>query len=202
MKLIYPLQRNAWFVEADNAWYRITDDAQVNIALTALPLHAVDEFQQAEQAHHAGTATVNMTNENTVTVSLFEPDGQPVDTLSVLLDEHSLTRVDWLTGKYRDGWVNASCRLQLDGLQQFELHGYLPPATGSDGKILTICNEAEGTTTEVFLKRNQCNVIPLLRDSSIDSQTLILECEPEATDSNADARLLGFVLIDKPAEAA
>jgi hypothetical protein len=202
MKLIYPLQRNAWFVEADNAWYRITNDTQVNIALTALPLHVVDEYQQAEQAHHAGTATVDMTNKNTIVVSLFEPNGQQIDTLSVRLDEDSLTRVDWLTGKHRDGWLSASSRLQLDGLQQFELNGYLPPAAGSDGKTLIIYNEAEGTTTEVYLKRDQCNVIPLLSDSSIDSQTLTLECEPEASDSTADARSLGFLLIDKPADAA
>lgn len=218
MKLKFLLQKNAWFIEHERAWYCIRDEAQMCLAASVMPLSVVDLSAVRTEPHLAGVASLvievsrsergflrkEFVEEETgvVRVTLSEPDGAPITEQRMTLDARALFSIEWLTHPFDDGWLVSDATLALDYIQRLELGAFLPASPSSTGKMLTIRNETEGTASEVWLERDTNNIVPLIDGSSRGRVVLRLECEPEPVDEARDPRSLGFVLVDQSLQAA
>jgi len=202
MKLIFLLQKDAWFVEYEQSWYRIHDEQQIDIALTALALSVADQFQLVEQPHQAGNAMVEQTSSASIRILLSAPDGDVILDEQLPLDIRTLVSIDWVTRPYRDGWMGANAELSLENVKRLDLEIYLPAAEDSDGKKLTISNTDDGTSSEVWLERDKKNIVHLVQKGGGGKVNLHLDCEPEAVSQSTDSRQLGFVLLGEQVDAA
>jgi len=202
MKLIFLLQKNAWFVEFEQAWYRLNDQQDVELAITGLVMKVVDQFQLVEQPHHAGSAQLKMRSKDRMLVSLTAPDGRSVVRHEIKLDQQSLVSVDWATRPYRDGWVGAHAKVTVECVADFYVNAYLPRKGDSTGKTLTVCNSVDGSETEIWLARDKQTRVQLLTKARSRKTTLLLNCEPETISESSDARQLGFILMGEQARPA
>jgi len=202
MKLVLLLQRNTWFVDHDQAWFRLQNDDDINLGLSALPLSIANEFDMVEQPHQRGTATIERESKGMISIVCREQDDTVVDTVKLPLDIKCLVSVDWLTKPFRDGWMDAISRIQTDNVKRLVLKAYLPPVNGSEGKMLKLTNDDDGEEVSVFLKRGEQSEIPLIEDGLSCRTTMTLSCEPESINSSTDIRQLGFILLDEIVEAA
>jgi len=107
MRVIFLLQKEAWFVEHEHSWYRLESTEDVRTVLGALALHMVDQQSLIEQPHHAGSARVIDVADKSFSIELAGPDKKRVDTLTVKLVEDRLLDVNWKTMPFADGWMNA-----------------------------------------------------------------------------------------------
>ncbi len=199
MKIIFLLQKDAWFIEHQQAWYRLNDKAELGLALSALALSMVNQHDLVEQPHQAGTASISQTDSRTLSVVLSGPDKQLIDTVDVVLDEKTLLNVDWSTKPFRDGWMSSDAVVTLDNVGSMYLDAYLPARSDSDGKLLTISNSESGSRVEVWIARDQKTRIPLVEQGHKGKVSLSLSCEPEKIDQTTDPRQLGFVMISEEA---
>ncbi len=199
MKAIFLIQKEAWFIEHEQAWYRMNDNAQVGLALSGLPVNMVDQHDLIEQPHHAGSAQISQTDDNTLAVSLSGPDDVLIDTVTTALSEKILLSVDWETKQYRDGWMNSDASVMVEDVGAMYLEAYLPARSDSDGKSLTITNTETGSAKDVWLARNCKTRIPVLEGGCKGKIRLSLRCEPEEVDQSSDPRQLGFVLVGEEA---
>ncbi|MGQ7845724.1 hypothetical protein ACUNV4_14675 [Granulosicoccus sp. 3-233] len=199
MRLLFLLQKEAWFVEHQQAWYRLEDMNEVGLALSGLALNMVNQHELIEQPHQAGTARVTQADDRRLSVQLSSPDHQIIATVDVVLDENTLLNVDWNTKPYRDGWVSSDATITLDNVGAMYLDAYLPARSDSDGKMLTISNQVTGNSLEVWVARDQKTRIPLVQNGSKGKVSLNLHCEPELIDQTTDPRQLGFVMISEEA---
>ncbi len=197
MRLIFLLQKEAWFVEHTDAWYRLHDLAHVELALGGLALKMVDQHDLIEQPHQAGTATLVQSDQKSIKVTLKTAAGVLIDTLVIVLDERSLINVNWITRKFRDGWVSADAEIMLDNVGAMFLEAYLPARKNSGGKTLTILNNQNGKVREIWMERDRKTRIPLLERGSKGRLHLNLQCEPEEVDQSSEPRQLGFVLVSE-----
>lgn len=202
MKLIFLVQKEAWFVEHAQAWYRLADKRQTGLALAGLALNMVNQHELIEQPHQAGTASIRQTDERTLTVTLSHPEGQLIESIDIRLDENILLNVDWATKPYRDGWMSADARLTLDNVGSMHVEAYLPARSGSEGKTLTIADPQTGSAREVWIKRDQTTRVAIVENGTPGKVDLILRCEPEQIDQTSDPRQLGFVVVGEQAHPA
>lgn len=202
MKLVLLLQRENYFVEQDKAWFRLVDKDSVSIALATLPLSVVDEFEMVIMPHRKGNAEFSQVADGLVHVTLREPDGLVVADQDIALDQECLVNVNWLDKQFRDGWMDASTRLEVDGVGKLQLSVYLPAVEGSDGKNLVINNETDGTQSKVFIARDKAMNVDLVDEAFAGKRKFSLECSPEVITGSTDMRQLGFVLVDQFVEAA
>lgn len=202
MKLIFLLQKDAWFVEYEQAWYRLHDQQDVVLAIASLVLKVVDQDGLIEQPHHAGSARLKTKSRDRLTVSLTSPDGTALIKKELILDKQSLVSVDWETRPHRDGWVSANAQVTVERLNDFYVNAYLPASESSDGKTLTVFNTADGSEKQIWLARNQQTRVQLLAKACNRKTTLQLHCEPETISQSTDSRQLGFILIGEQAKLA
>ncbi len=207
MKLVFLMQRDRWFVEHLAGWFRIHDPAQVDLALATLPLEGVDEYELVEQPHQRGAATLERVAgadgaPDAIAIALATPDGVPIERHELALDAGRLVHVEWLTRRFRDGWVAADTRLVVDGMKTLAFEVYLPGPEGTGSKTLRIENENDGKTREVSLRRDGTTRVTLVDAAFSGRRRLRLSCEPERISGSTDARQLGFLLIDEHVEAA
>ncbi|MFK7857127.1 MAG: hypothetical protein AB8B79_23635 [Granulosicoccus sp.] len=202
MKLIFLLQKNAWFVEHEQAWYRLHDQQDVVSAVASLVLKVVDQDGLIEQPHHAGSARLKTKSRDRLMVSLTSPDGTTLIKKELVLDKQSLTSVDWQTRPHRDGWLNANAQVTVERLNDFYVNAYLPAFDGSDGKTLTVFNTADGSEKQIWLARNKQTRVQLLAKACNRKTTLQLHCEPETISQSTDSRQLGFILLGEQAKLA
>ncbi len=207
MKLVFLMQRDRWFVEHLAGWFRIHDPAQVDLALATLPLEGVDEYELVEQPHQRGAATLERVAgadgaPDAIAIALVTPDGVPIERHELALDAGRLVHVEWLTRRFRDGWVAADTRLVVDGMKTLAFEVYLPGPEGTGPKTLRIENENDGKTREVLLRRDGTTRVTLVDAAFSGRRRLRLSCEPERISGSTDARQLGFLLIDEHVEAA
>lgn len=202
MKLIFLLQKDAWFIEHSHAWYRLNEMAEIRLALSALALSMVNQHDLIEQPHQAGTASVFQVDKKSISVSLSSPDDLVKETLALMLDKNSLINVDWTTRKFSDGWISSDAQLTLENVGAMYLEAYLPAREGSDGKALIVSNNRTGKVQKVWIKRGKNTRIPVLVKGHEGKVCVKLQCEPEQVDQSSDPRQLGFVLITEEARAA
>ena len=202
MRLIFLIQKNAWFVEFEQDWYRLIDQRDIELAAAGLVLKVVDQFQLVEQPHHAGSATVKQKGKERLLITLTGPDGAVIVKVPHKLDQQSLISIDWTTHPYRDGWVSANAELTVERCADLSLTAYLPGDSHSDGKTLTILNTADGSETEIWLARDRQTKVPMLSRAGNRKTTLRLSCPPESITQSSDARQLGFILMSQKARAA
>lgn len=199
MRLIFLLQKEAWFIEHGQAWYRLNEKKHTSLALACMPLNMVNQNDLIEQPHQAGSAEVSQTDERSLSVTLISPDGVAIDTVSIQLTENLLLNVDWNTKQYRDGWMSAEASLTLEDVGEMYLEAYLPADADSSGKKLVITNVQTGGVSEVWMARDQKTRIPVLESGSKGKVILRLTCDPEQVDQSSDPRQLGFVLVTEEA---
>lgn len=197
MRMIFLVQKGAWFVEHQQAWYRLDDMKGVRLGLGALALNMVNQHDLIEQPHHAGSACITQPEEGFLRVTLEGGDKVMIDSIDISLDMDSLLSVDWNTKQFQDGWMSAENQVTLENVGAMFLDAYLPPRTGSEGKMLTIADLKSGSVREVWLARDQNTRIPVLDSGDEEKVCLTLRCEPESIDQSADSRLLGFVLVSE-----
>ena len=197
MKLIFLVQKNAWFVEHETAWYRMNDADEIALALGGMAMNMVNQYDLVEQPHQAGSATVTQPDENSMSVVLTNPDNKIVDSIALTLGKSALLSVDWKTKKFRDGWMSADTRLTLDNVGVMYIDAYLPARDGTNGKTLMIQNEQTGSVREVWIARDQKTRIAIVEKGPKGTVNLGLRCDPEPLDQSADPRELGFVLVSE-----
>lgn len=195
MKLIFLLQKDAWFVEHEQAWYRVNDEDSVHLALTGLALNVANQHEIIEQPHMAGSARLEQDSDKSIKVTLVAPDDTVVATQTISLDEYALASVDWRTKQFRDGWMSSTSLVTLDNVGELQVDAYLPAKPGCKGKKLTVSNLETGDITELWLGRDEKTRLSLLERGHAGKVELQIECEPEAIDQSTDPRQLGFVMI-------
>lgn len=199
MRIIFLLQKEAWFVEHEQAWYRLNNRQHTSLALGCMSLNMVNQNDLIEQPHQAGSAELSQTDERSLSVMLRSPDGVLVDTVSIQLSEDLLLNVAWHTKQYRDGWMSADASVTLDDVGEMFLEAYLPAHASSSGKNLVITNGQTGDISKVWMVRDQKTRIPVLQAGSKGKVTMSLKCDPEEVDPSSDPRQLGFVLVAEEA---
>ena len=199
MRLIFLVQKSAWFVEHDNAWFRINDADEISLALGGMAMNMVNQHNLVEQPHQAGSAAVTQPDENSLLVVLSSPDHKIVDSIAITLGVDALLSVDWKTKKFRDGWMSADAKLHLDNVGAMYIDAYLPARDGTKGKTLMIQNEQTGSVREVWIARDQKTRIAIVEKGEKGRLSLGLRCDPEPLDQSADPRELGFVLVSEEA---
>lgn len=202
MKVIFLLQKDAWFVEFAQSWYRLNDQQDIELALGGLVLEVVDQYQLVEQPHHAGSAGLRQRGKERLIVTLTGPDGASIVKSEIKLDKQSLINVDWAKRPYRDGWVGANAQVTLERVDDFYVTAYLPGTDSPVGKALTVCNMDDGSETEIWLARDKQTRVQLLTKARNKKTTLQLNCEPESINQSSDSRQLGFILMGEHAKAA
>lgn len=202
MRLIFLVQKNAWFVEHENTWYRLNDADEIALALSGMAMKMINQHDLIEQPHQAGSANVTQPDKSSLAVVLTSPDKKIVDSVVITLDENLLLNVDWKTKQFRDGWMSADAKLTLDNVGVMYVDAYLPAREGTDGKTLMIQDEQSGHVREVWIARDQKTRIAIVEKGSKGQVNLGLSCEPEPLDQAADPRELGFVLIAEEARPA
>jgi len=195
MRLIFLVQKNAWFVEHNSAWYRLSDVKQIELALGGLPMKMINQNELIEQPHLAGSAIVTQPEERTMSVAMMSPDDKEIDTVAVAIGKRVLLNVDWKTPKFSDGWMSADAKLTLDNVGNMYVDAFLPACGGNDAKKLVIQNEQTGSVREVWIKRDQKTRIAIVEEGATGTVELGLKCDPEPLDQTADPRQLGFVLV-------
>lgn len=195
MRLIFLVQKNAWFVENDTAWYRLNDVKQIELALGCMPMKMINQDDLIEQPHLAGSANVTESDERTLSVVIMTPDGKEIDTVAVVFGKSAPLTVDWKTPKFSDGWMSADAKLTLDNVGNMYVDAFLPACGGKDAKKLIIQNEQTGSVREVWIKRDQKTRIAIVEKGAKGKFDLGLKCDPEPLDRTADPRQLGFVLV-------
>lgn len=202
MKLVFLLQKNAWFVQHDTSWYRLSEQPCIDLALAVMPLTVADQYEMVEQPHLAGTATVIEGGGADIRVFLLSPDDKKVAEETLKLDLSRLVDVEWLAPPFKDGWVRASTEITLDGVRDYEIETYLPSLDNSHTKVLVVTNLGTGEATEQLLKRSEKTTVSLLKQKAPQRVTLRLECAPEENSAGMDTRELGFILVDDHVRAA
>ena len=98
MRMVFLVQKAAWFVEYQQAWYRFADMNEVKLGLSGLALNMVNQHDLIEQPHHAGTAHVLQADERTLRIRLEGPDKVQIDSIDILKSfihqKHSRSRGD------------------------------------------------------------------------------------------------------------
>ena len=202
MRLIFLVQKNAWFVEHDDSWYRMNDADEIALALSGMAMNMVNQHDLVEQPHQAGSATVTQPDEKSLSIILTSPDNKIVDSVALSLGADALLSVDWKTKKFRDGWMSADAKLALDNVGAMYIDAYLPARDGTKGKTLMIQNEQTGSVREVWIARDQKTRIAIVEKGPKGIVNLGLRCDPEPIDQSADPRELGFVLVSEEAMPA
>ena len=202
MRMVFLVQKAAWFVEYQQAWYRLTDMKDVKLGLSGLALNMVNQHDLIEQPHHAGTAHVSQADERKLRITLEGPDKVLIDSIDVSLDQNALLNVDWITKQFQDGWMSADAQVTLENVGSMFVDAYLPARAGSEGKMLTIADSGTGSVREVWLARDTKTRISVV-DAGIKGKVSVkLNCEPESIDQSTDPRQLGFVLVSEEARPA
>jgi len=199
MKLIFLIQKNAWFIEHANAWYRLHDKQQIALASSCLPLNVVNQYTQVEQPHQAGSAWLSQERSNKLTLALKSPDNKLIETINVPLDATTVMSIDWHTVRYPDGWILPDAKVTLDNVGEMYVDAYLPPSKDSDGKELKIENTATGDVRTIWISRDRKTRFPLLEKNVMGKHCLNLSCIPEPVQNSSDARQLGFLLVTEEA---
>jgi hypothetical protein len=197
--MIFLVQKEAWFVEYQQAWYRLSDMQEVKLGLGGLALNMVNQYDLIEQPHHAGSAHISQPDERILRITFRSPDKVQIDSIDVTLDQNTLLNVDWNTKQFRDGWMSADAQVTLDNVGSMIVDAYLPAMAGSDGKMLTISDTSSGKAKEVWLARNKNTRISVVDSGSKGKVCLKLSCEPESIDQSTDPRQLGFVMVSEEA---
>lgn len=200
MKLIFLLQRNLWFIDDGNSWSAIKNASEINLALTVLPLEAVDEFDFAEQPLIRGTATVAAEGETAAKITLTAPDGSVFAENTLEIDVTCLVRFEWSDTPEGDGWIKSIARLNVENIRHLSIKTYIPPSDSSDGKNLHVLNQSTGEEKNLFMKRGEENELVVLDGSVTGNHEFVFTCDAEAANDSADVRSLGFVLLDKAIE--
>lgn len=197
MRMIFLIQKAAWFVEHQQAWYRLCDIKEVKMGLGGLALNIVNQHELIEQPHHAGSAHISQHDERFLRVTLEAPDKVLIDSIDVPLDQNALMNVDWNTTQFRDGWLSADAQVTLENVGSMFVDAYLPARAGSQGKMLTIADTESGNFREIWLARDTKTRVSVV-DSGHDGKVYLkLSCEPESIDQSTDPRQLGFVLVSE-----
>lgn len=199
MKMIFLVQKGAWFVERQQSWYRLDDMQQVELGLAGLPMNMVNQHELPEQPHHAGSATIRQLDERTLRIVLTAPDDVEIDSIDWVLDQSTLLTVDWNTKHFRDGWISADVQLTLENVGTMTVDAYLPPREGSEGKLLRISDTRSGSVKEVWLARDSNTRFSVVEEGDKGKISLKFDCEPEAIDLSTDPRQLGFVMVSEEA---
>lgn len=202
MKLLFLVQKSAWFVEHGSDWYRLHDMQQVSLALSGLSLNLVDQHSLVEQPHQAGTACVSHADKKALCVVLRSIDNCVKEKIRIELDENVLIDVDWSSKPSADGWLNSEVFLKLDNVSSMYADVYLPACNDSKGKTLTITDTSTGQCVDVWIARNCKSRIPILAKGGCGKIQLKLRCEPEEMTQTSDRRQLGFIMIAQEARAA
>ena len=195
MRVIFLLQKEAWFVEHEHSWYRLESTEDVRTVLGALALHMVDQQSLIEQPHHAGSARVIDVADKSFSIELAGPDKKRVDTLTVKLVEDRLLDVNWKTMPFADGWMNAEAELTVHHVREMYLDVYLPAVVGSKGKMLSIHDTQADSVREAWIARDTTTRISLVEKGRAGKVDIKLTCAAESVDKSTDPRLLGFVLV-------
>ena len=202
MRMIFLVQKEAWFVEFQQAWYRLSDMTEVKLGLSGLALNMVNQHDLIEQPHHAGSAHISQSDERCLRVTLEGPDKVRIDSIVVALDQKALLNVDWNTKQFQDGWMSADAQVTLENVGSMFVDAYLPPRAGSDGKMLKIADASSGSVREVWLARDTKTRISVVDAGNKGKVCLKLSCEPESIDQSTDPRQLGFVMVSEEARPA
>ncbi|MFK7993421.1 MAG: hypothetical protein AB8B87_04740 [Granulosicoccus sp.] len=197
MRLIFLLQKKAWFIEHEQAWYRLNDMKAVSLGLSGLALNTVNQHDLIEQPHQAGTATISQPDSASLKVRLSSPDNETIHDGLVKLDHNVLLNVNWKTKQFRDGWMCSDATVTLDNVGEMYMDAYLPARSNSDGKTLRISNSVTGKTEEVWIARDKKTRVPVLLEGCTGKVSLKLTCKPEVVDQSTDPRQLGFVLVSE-----
>ena len=200
-RLVLLSQRNAWFVEHGAAWFRLERDRDIDLALATMMLSVRNERRIVEQPHQAGSATIERRGRRAVAMRLHEPGGHVLFEKILRIDRGLLTGIEWITPPYRDGWIDANTRLEVESTTRAELSLYLPVVPGSSGKLLTVHNETDSTSRDVVLRRGQSSVVPL-EAAGHERTAFCISCDPERVENSTDPRQLGCVLVSESARAA
>jgi len=197
MNLIFLLQRDRWFIEHEGRWSPVQTTEAVDLALTALPLVCVNEYELSEQPLQYGRAEVVCEGAAAIGIQLIAPDGSIAVDESVKLDPLCLASLQWDKRPASDGWVETVARLHTDGIRRLVLQAYIPPMESSKGKNLHILNETTGEEKTIFIRRGAENKLAVLDNKVAGEHRLVISCDAEAANDSADVRSLGFVLLDK-----
>ncbi|MBX2884472.1 MAG: hypothetical protein KTR32_31250 [Granulosicoccus sp.] len=197
MKLILLLQRKSWFIEHGGNWSPLSGADATELALTALPLVCVDEYDLAEQPLQHGHAEITSSSDSAVQVKIVSADGSVAHEETITLDQTCLSHTAWDLPPEDDGWIRSVARLETENVRQLVLKAYIPPIDQSDGKPLTVRDESTGQEKTLYLRRGQENELVVLDSPEPSDTTLVISCDAEAANDSADVRSLGFVLLDK-----
>lgn len=199
MKLIFLLQKNAWFIEHDTAWYCLKSSDEIALAQGGLALEMVNVHELIEQPHQAGYARVSQLKRCGLSMELRRPDESLVEAIEIQMTPSVLLDVKWKTRKFRDGWMSSESAVTLSNVGTLLLDAYLPASEESEGKMLTISNPDTGKTREVWMARDRKTRVAVYKNGHKGRVNLNLSCEPEKTDQSSDPRQLGFIMIAEEA---
>lgn len=229
LALVFLLQRQLWFVEHEDRWYKLEGAIDIEHALGALPLRVHDEVAAVEQEVIAGRARFELRGDTREALGsrvelasceaatpdvdtapdascspgevlycqLYEADDRLHTEARIDFDAEALARVEWLTKPFADRWIDADCRLMLDGVASFDIDVFLPAVPGAAAKRLQVIDEATGSAREVMLARGESTTVSVLTGGDRRRRDLRLRCEAEKVDGRADDRRLGFVLVSE-----
>ena len=201
MKLVLFIQRNYFFIEHQEALYRLLGDEDVNLAVGMLPLRVVDQFDMIEQTPQKGRATLTTEGDGATRLMLIEANDAVVTEQLLDLSTDKMASVHWLTKRFKDGWVGTNVKLEVSDASEVRWNVYLPVANGSNGKELSIVNEQTGHKTKKYLERNTENSVAIVDAPFSGLHTLTISCDAEPQISG-EVRELGFVLVEEIVTAA
>ena len=202
MKLVLFIQRNYFFIEYQEALYRLSGDEDVNLAVGMLPLRVVDQFDMIEQTPQKGRATLTTELDGATRLMLIEANDAVVTEQLLDLSTDNMASVHWLTKRFKDGWVGTNVKLEVSDASEVIDGMYICLfANGSKGKELSIVNEQTGHITKKYLERNTENTVEIVDAPFSGLHTLTISCDAEPQISG-DVRELGFVLVEEIVTAA
>ena len=201
MKLVLLIQKDYFFVEHEEALYRLQGDTDVDLAVAALPLRVIDQFDMVEQTPQKGRASLCMEPDGAIRLKLTEADDTIVTEQLYEPAADNMASVHWLTKRFEDGWVGPTVKLEVSDISEMQWKVYLPDLNGSKGKELSIINKQTGQITKKHLERDTENLIEVVDTpfNGLHSLTITCDAEPPIP---GDVRELGFVLVEETFKAA
>lgn len=196
MKILLSPSRNEWYIESGDGCYTLDNKAEVELAVSVLPLRIINDYKEVEQISFEGSAAIVEIENDVMKVELKDIVGNRISLSEIKIDDTCLCSIDWQERPFQDGWVGAHSQVRIDNVSSYALKVFAPAIEGHADKIVNIENKTTGNKWSFTLVRGQENTITLMNQPADGRQEFVLQCAAEPIDDSTDTRDLGFVLVD------
>lgn len=195
MQLLFLIQRNRWFIEYADIWYRVGGDQHLKLVQSILAVKCIDEYELPDQPVQGGRVEISVISEGEVIVSLLSKSNELVVEKPLKVESSLLGIINWTSRPYADSWVESRVKLDTENVTRLELQVFLPEISGSASKVLEVVDN-DDNKLQYTLVRGEQTRCTLVDQEVPGDYNFYISCEPEPCLDTSDERSLGFVLAN------